>query len=80
MAIASLADPETLRPETLLVREHKYGGIQYTLGCLPAHPQRVQSKVVAAMPIRKRVGIANPYRLNRLVSIKRGGRDRQPKE
>ena len=38
-AIASLADPETIRPETLLVREHKYGGIQYTLGCLPAHPQ-----------------------------------------
>jgi hypothetical protein len=21
------------------VREHKYGGIQYTLGCLPNHPQ-----------------------------------------
>ncbi len=38
-AIASLTDLETLRPETLLVREHKYGGIQYTLGCLPAHPQ-----------------------------------------
>jgi hypothetical protein len=38
-AIASLIDLETIRPETLLVREHKYGGIQYTLGCLPAHPQ-----------------------------------------
>ena len=38
-AIASLASLETLRPETLLVRDHKYGGIQYTLGCLPTHPQ-----------------------------------------
>ena len=38
-AIVSLADLETLRPETLLMRAHKYGGIQYTLGCLPAHPQ-----------------------------------------
>ena len=38
-AILSLVDLETLRPETLLVREHKYGGIQYTLGCLPNHPQ-----------------------------------------
>lgn len=38
-AIALLADLATLRPETLLMREHKYGGIQYTLGCLPAHPQ-----------------------------------------
>ena len=38
-AIAKLADLETLRPETLLMREHKYGGIQYTLGCLPKHPQ-----------------------------------------
>ncbi len=38
-AILSLADLESLRPETLLVREHKYGGIQYTLGCLPTHPQ-----------------------------------------
>ena len=38
-AIFLLAATETLRPETLLVREHKYGGIQYTLGCLPKHPQ-----------------------------------------
>ena len=38
-AIISLAALETLRPETLLLREHKYGGIQYTLGCLPKHPQ-----------------------------------------
>ena len=38
-AIASLVPLENVRPETLLVREHKYGGIQYTLGCLPAHPQ-----------------------------------------
>lgn len=37
--ILSLADLESLRPETILVREHKYGGIQYTLGCLPTHPQ-----------------------------------------
>ena len=39
MAIASLASLDRLRPETLLVREHKYGGIQYTLGCLPNHSQ-----------------------------------------
>ena len=38
-AIASLVELETIRPETLLVREHKYGGFQYTLGCLPAHSQ-----------------------------------------
>ncbi|RMF25157.1 MAG: hypothetical protein D6756_05935 [Cyanobacteria bacterium J083] len=39
-AIIQLAPLEAIRPETLLMREHKYGGgIQYTLGCLPQHPQ-----------------------------------------
>ncbi len=41
-AIISLVNLEQLRPETLLVREHKNGGTQYTLGCLPTHPQTRQ--------------------------------------
>lgn len=27
-----------LRPETLMLRRHRQGGLQYTLGCLPTHP------------------------------------------
>ncbi|MDJ0736070.1 MAG: hypothetical protein QNJ47_18740 [Nostocaceae cyanobacterium] len=39
-AIGILVDDiKKLRPETLVIREHKYGGTQYTLGCLPGHPQ-----------------------------------------
>lgn len=38
-ALATMANFHQLRPETLMVREHKHGGIQYTLGCLPQHPQ-----------------------------------------
>jgi hypothetical protein len=37
--LTSIADVQSLRPETLVIREHKNGGTQYTLGCLPAHPQ-----------------------------------------
>ena len=28
-----------LRPETLVLRDHRRGGYQYTLGCLPGHPE-----------------------------------------
>ncbi len=38
-ALASITDSHQLRPETLLIREHKHGGVQYTLGCLPHHLQ-----------------------------------------
>jgi hypothetical protein len=39
-ALAHLAEPSTLRPETLLLREHRLGGWQYTLGSIPLHPQQ----------------------------------------
>jgi hypothetical protein len=30
--------PSPLRPETLMIRDHRLGGTQYTLGSLPLHP------------------------------------------
>ena len=36
-AIASAS--ESLRPETLTIRDHRLGGKQYTLGSIPLHPQ-----------------------------------------
>ncbi len=38
-ALATMTDCPKLRPETLMIREHKHGGIQYTLGCLTHHPR-----------------------------------------
>lgn len=48
-AIASLRPLNALRPETLLLRDHKVGGNQYTLGCLPRHPGKVQLDFTAGL-------------------------------
>ncbi|MDM9381528.1 hypothetical protein QUB80_12535 [Chlorogloeopsis sp. ULAP01] len=38
-SLTVIADIQALRSETLVIREHKNGGTQYTLGCLPTHSQ-----------------------------------------
>ncbi len=37
-ALGSQVSLESLRPETLMIRDHRLGGPQYTLGSLPLHP------------------------------------------
>jgi hypothetical protein len=40
ITLGNSTTPRPLRAETLTIREHRQGGTQYTLGCIPLHPGR----------------------------------------
>lgn len=47
--VESLRPLSALRPETLLLRDHKLGGNQYTIGCLPRHPGKADLDFTAGL-------------------------------
>ncbi|WP_448562973.1 hypothetical protein [Trichothermofontia sp.] len=48
-AVETLRPLNALRPETLLIRDHKMGGKQYTIGSLPHHPGKAQLDFTAGL-------------------------------